>query len=133
MREYSSLNREAMNKQRRDWNKKNADKKHEIQKKYRVTHKAELLDASRARRAKTKAPYFNAQHWEDMKVYYSFTCLCCGRQEPEIKLEQDHIVPISKGGKHLKENIQPLCRSCNASKSDKTIDYRPDIELRITA
>jgi 5-methylcytosine-specific restriction endonuclease McrA len=30
----------------------------------------------------------------------------------------DHIMPMNKGGKTVPENLQILCRSCNARKSD---------------
>jgi 5-methylcytosine-specific restriction endonuclease McrA len=65
-----------------------------------------------------------AKEWKWLKEFYNYTCLCCGRCEPEIKLTLDHVVPISKGGKNVISNAQPLCGSCNTSKKDKTIDYR---------
>ena len=34
----------------------------------------------------------------------------------------DHIIPLNKGGKTIPENLQVLCRKCNASKSDKVMD-----------
>lgn len=61
--------------------------------------------------------------WQNVKAIFNWTCPSCYKTEPEIKLEADHIVPISKGGSDNIENIQPLCRSCNASKSAKTIRY----------
>lgn len=36
-------------------------------------------------------------------------------------LEFDHIIPISKGGAHVVENLQLSCRSCNGWKSDKDL------------
>ncbi|MDR3181701.1 MAG: HNH endonuclease [Planctomycetaceae bacterium] len=42
-------------------------------------------------------------------------CLCCGTTQ---RLEYDHIFPYSKGGQETVSNIQLLCRSCNASKSN---------------
>jgi 5-methylcytosine-specific restriction endonuclease McrA len=48
--------------------------------------------------------------------------LCCGR--PDVKLTQDHVVPLARGGSNLIDNIQPLCASCNSSKGTQTIDYR---------
>jgi len=35
------------------------------------------------------------------------------------EMEGDHIVPWSKGGKTVPENLQMLCRRCNGQKSDK--------------
>lgn len=63
------------------------------------------------------------KQWEEMKERFNFMCLCCGKKEPEIKLTEDHIVPISKGGSDDIENIQPLCFICNCKKSVNTINY----------
>jgi 5-methylcytosine-specific restriction endonuclease McrA len=30
----------------------------------------------------------------------------------------DHIIPIAKGGKSHKENLQVMCRGCNHAKAD---------------
>lgn len=61
--------------------------------------------------------------WELLKKQYNYTCPCCHKKEPEIKLTEDHIIPVSKGGLNNIENIQPLCQSCNSKKHDKTIKY----------
>lgn len=34
----------------------------------------------------------------------------------------DHIIPLSKGGKHSYDNVQLLCLECNLRKSDKIIE-----------
>lgn len=62
--------------------------------------------------------------WQLLKKQYGFTCPCCGKKEPEIKLTEDHIVPLDKGGSDYIENIQPLCRSCNTKKHTKIIKYK---------
>jgi 5-methylcytosine-specific restriction endonuclease McrA len=61
--------------------------------------------------------------WETLKAQYDYTCPCCHKREPEIKLSCDHIIPLSKGGSNNIENLQPLCRLCNSIKNNKTIKY----------
>ena len=63
--------------------------------------------------------------WEALKMKYRYMCLCCKRNEPEIRLTQDHIVPFSRGGNNDIGNIQPLCQSCNSRKSANIISYIP--------
>ncbi len=55
-----------------------------------------------------------------------FTCVNCGRSPskyPEldidvVRLELDHVVPFSKGGKDTIDNFRTLCRECNAGKGN---------------
>lgn len=62
---------------------------------------------------------------EKIKERDSFTCQNCGlsvKDEPNLLLEIDHIIPISKGGLTTEDNLQTLCWRCNRSKSNKLID-----------
>lgn len=53
-------------------------------------------------------------------------CICkmCGAspsRSPEVVLHVDHIVPWSKGGATVSENLQTLCEVCNVGKSDMIV------------
>ena len=49
----------------------------------------------------------------------NFKCVICGRgSEDGVKLQVDHIIPVSKGGKTVEENLRTLCKDCNRGKSD---------------
>jgi hypothetical protein len=50
-----------------------------------------------------------------------FTCCACGRSPAMtagIELHVDHVIPWSKGGETVLENLQTLCLSCNLGKSN---------------
>jgi 5-methylcytosine-specific restriction endonuclease McrA len=61
--------------------------------------------------------------WENLKAQCNWTCLSCGKREPEIKLTKDHIISAYNGGSDNIENIQPLCLPCNVRKYTKNTRY----------
>lgn len=77
----------------------------------------------RLRRIYENGGNLNYWEWEEILQRYDHRCVACGKRD---ELTLDHIVPVSKGGGTSAENVQPLCRSCNASKGATAIDYRPD-------
>jgi 5-methylcytosine-specific restriction endonuclease McrA len=83
---------------------------------------------ARIQRTRTNGGSFTEDDWKYLVTLADGKCLCCGRK---IKLTMDHIVPVIAGGKTDINNIQPLCISCNSSKGDKHIDYRPS-EFKLT-
>ena len=59
---------------------------------------------------------------ESIKHRDNFTCCNCRNSthiEPNLLLEIDHIIPVSKGGCTVESNLQTLCWKCNRSKSNK--------------
>ena len=112
------------------------DRKKERQKEYRntqeykdkrkayrqsLTGKASRQAERHTRREHYTNGDFTPEDW--IKLVKAFpNCLACGTSE---RLTLDHVIPLSKGGSHSLSNSQILCHSCNASKKDKTIDYRP--------
>ena len=62
---------------------------------------------------------------EFIKERDNFTCCSCGNSthvEPNLLLEIDHIIPVSKGGCTEESNLQTLCWKCNRAESDKIMD-----------
>ena len=59
---------------------------------------------------------------EEIKERDHYTCKKCKNsteKEPNLLLEIDHIVPLSKGGLTSRDNLQTLCWRCNRSKGAK--------------
>lgn len=58
---------------------------------------------------------------KDMRRLLAECCAECGAAGEHI----DHIIPISRGGRHSIGNLQMLCAKCNLSKHNKTmIEWR---------
>ena len=79
--------------------------------------------APRNKRIIDNGGFHSNQEWEELKQKYNFTCPCCKKKEPEIKLTRDHILPLLLGGTNVLKNIQPLCKLCNSKKHTQTIKY----------
>ena len=101
-------------------------------KELRTLHPERFISADKAQTAKKRARKlqaegsFSADEWLELKREYNYSCLCCGRREPDICLTVDRVIPLVKGGTNRIDNIQPLCVSCNSKKHSKSIDYRGD-------
>lgn len=62
-------------------------------------------------------------------------CLYCGDLFPRGQLTRDHVVPLSKGGRDVWENVVSACFPCNSRKRNRTpqqagmpllaVPYRP--------
>lgn len=64
-----------------------------------------------------------AGQWKEILEQQNYKCNICkidfDNSNIKTRSEKDHIIPLSKGGALTKDNVQALCRSCNAKKSNK--------------
>lgn len=67
--------------------------------------------------------------FRDQCVRQDHKCVYCH----EVKrLTLDHVTPISRGGKHVCENIVGACPNCNSAKHDKTLlEWKPEFCLGV--
>ncbi|MCW5198851.1 HNH endonuclease, partial [Desulfobulbus sp. F3] len=43
-------------------------------------------------------------------------CHYCQQKFPPKELTMDHVVPLSQGGRSVKNNLVPCCKACNTAK-----------------
>ena len=63
----------------------------------------------------------------------NFACAKCGISvavEPHLLLEVDHIIPVSRGGLSVEENLQTLCWKCNRSKGAKLTEATGGLKMK---
>jgi hypothetical protein len=61
---------------------------------------------------------------EKIKARDNYTCQFCSlsvKDEKNLLLEIDHIIPLSKGGITSEDNLQTLCWRCNRSKGSRIV------------
>lgn len=57
-------------------------------------------------------------HWLALQEAWG-RCAYCG--EPDVALQRDCVLAISRGGRYTLDNVVPACRSCNASKCNEEV------------
>jgi hypothetical protein len=125
--EYREKNKEVLAERQRQWREEHPERYGEIHRKWKQANKDKVNESTKRRRrllAEAKGEMTRAQ-WKELKARYGNRCLCCGRQEPEVKLTPDHVIPVAQGGSNGVENRQPLCVSCNSKKYTGRLDFRP--------
>lgn len=55
-------------------------------------------------------------------------CANCFKELPKVFLQVDHIVPVSKGGLNIPDNLQLLCRDCNSIKANYLFNERASLK-----
>lgn len=88
-------------------------------KEWREKNRAKSLQYWHAHRTRKFGPDadLTAEQWLVILNTAGHKCVYCGTTEA---LEVEHIVPVSRGGRHTASNVEPACRRCNGRKSNKT-------------
>ncbi|MBQ9981661.1 MAG: HNH endonuclease [Oscillospiraceae bacterium] len=76
-----------------------------------------------------RSKYFNDNRNDSNYGWYK--CVHCGHSFRKDDIEIDHIIPQSRGGGDNINNLQCLCRSCNASKGNDVNDSARDLVKNI--
>jgi hypothetical protein len=104
-RNWKKNNREQYLQNHKDWIKKNADLIKEYNRKRRAF-----------KRGATIQNFTHEQLMQRMSIF-GFKCSYCNGPFEHL----DHVIPLSKGGKHCLSNLRPSCQFCNCSKHNKNL------------
>jgi len=114
---YYQENREFKKEYSKKYNEINKEKVKEKNRKWRTENRGKynIIQQRREARKRLLESTLTFKQWEKIKKDFNNKCAYCGKEK---KLEQEHFLPISKGGEYTHNNIIPACRNCNCSKRD---------------
>jgi 5-methylcytosine-specific restriction endonuclease McrA len=124
-RRYRANNPEQVKAATKAWVRANPQKKAQTLRRWKKNNpekdRQSSLAVHRRRRARLRgvATTLTAAQWKETLEYFNYACAYCLRTD--APLEMDHVVPVSRGGEHVQENVVPACKSCNVSKLDRPV------------
>jgi len=119
---WRSRNQDRWDSYMQTWRLDNKNRIRENKIDWRNRNRKTLHEQLHRRRVRLQKGSIFAISKKDLKKLYSSNCVNCGTHE---NISLDHIIPISRGGRHSVGNLQAMCRSCNSSKRDKLmVEFR---------
>lgn len=128
-RQWNEENREHRRQHGREWYQRNLESERdrsrakinperalEASRRWRRENPEGAREAKRRRRARRLGsnPDLTIQQWVQILEEFDHCCAYC--QTRTAKLEQEHMTPLARGGRHTRNNVVPACRNCNARK-----------------
>lgn len=103
------------------WRENNRDRKRALHRAYKKRHPEKNKEQQHRRRCKMLAVGIEDCTAKIKLLHQERFChWCCAQLTPETR-EIDHVIPISRGGRHIPDNLVAACQSCNRSKNDRLI------------
>lgn len=132
-RKWYAANKEKVYEKNKKYTERNREKANEAQRNWRRNNASQARLIGVVSKSRSRAVMFNCEDHFTLSEWIFLCGMCqnrCLRCNAEGSLSPDHILPFTCGGKNTIDNIQPLCKTCNTTKNNMHIDYRPNSEYR---
>ena len=117
-KQYQQENKERLAEYNKQYRKNNKELLAEYKKQYSQENPEKCVIYKQRREARKRQldSTLTFEQWENIKQDFNHKCAYCGKED---KLQQEHLLPLSKGGEYTHNNIIPACGSCNSGKGNK--------------
>ncbi len=105
-KKWRRKSREKINQNAKEWRIKNPEK-------WKLHHAYHTA----IRRSKIKAATINPFSYKEILQRDGYKCHLCGRTVAKKEVSFDHLIPISKGGSHSRENVAVAHLACNIKRN----------------
>lgn len=118
-----------------EWRVANREKQVELGNAWRLNNPERCAQTTQAYYDRKVRASISPVEWDVVDQTTDGTCYLCDVPLDAMNHSYDHVVPLSKGGLNVTENIRPCCRSCNSKKGaqlpDQLDHYRTEMARRI--
>ena len=83
------------------------------------------VDKKQIKKEREKARELKKTKWWQSKLQAG-KCYYCENKFSKTELTMDHLIPLVRGGKSIKNNLATACKKCNFDKKHKTL-----VEIRL--
>lgn len=112
--EWVLKNKERDADHKRQWVARNLDRRRD---------QVRIYQSKRRSKIKHSGDRFTADQLAQRFSVFGDKCVYCGVGG---KMTMDHVIPMSRGGRHILSNIRPACLSCNCRKqARKPSEWKP--------
>lgn len=94
---------------------------------WRASHRLERCQSKAERRALKKALTVERVSYKEIWERDKGICYLCGNPVQWEDHHFDHVIPLSRGGPHSKDNIRVTHAKCNLKKGNRIIDGCPKV------
>ena len=118
---YYALNKTHIAQKKRVYRAKTAEQRAEYQKQWYKNNPGKPSEYAHRRRVRELSGdirVFKDSDWDFLLRQYNNRCAYCGG---DGTLTKDHVIPVSRGGRHAVGNIVPACETCNFSKHNRLL------------
>lgn len=115
-KKYREANKQKVRQATLNWQINNPESYKRSKNKWRLENPEKFRSLKQKRRAKIRENGTFVISSKEIKRLYESSCFYCGSDN---QIEIDHVIPISKGGRHSIGNLVSACKKCNRSKTNK--------------
>jgi hypothetical protein len=103
------------------WDVAHPEKMQQYKARWRRANPAKMLVLDQRRRARMAIVENTLTHAEWLEILEVFDHRCAYCNQKGLKLTMEHVIAISRGGGHTKENVVPACGRHNSKKHTKPV------------
>jgi 5-methylcytosine-specific restriction endonuclease McrA len=106
----------------RHWQLEHKDQCKMTRQRFRARHPETDMNASARRRAHIGDATITKEQWLEIMSTWEWRCAYCSAVLSDSNVRTiDHVIPLTRGGRHHVSNLVACCRPCNLSKKNRLL------------